>query len=366
MKTGILTFHWANNYGAVLQVYALQKIVEQMGVDVQIIDFRAHKSKSMLLQKAISQLIRIPSYMEKKERNDRFTSFRRERLKLTDNNYSTEEQLIDCLPLFDTFICGSDQIWNPSIKGFSKAYLLSFVPAEKRKISYAASFGLNHIPDAHLDTFKKYLKRLHHISVREQDGIALVKELTGKQATHVLDPVFLLNAEEWEKTAKTPTDKEEYVLLFIMEKSQVLINLATRLAKETGKKLVSINIRKNKVQEADVNISNAGPQEFLGLIKNASYVCTNSFHATAFSILFNKPFMTVPHTTRNSRMESLLNILGIASQMMSKTLDCEELQGKFHYDTNPVHERLQNEKKKSLDFLTQALSGNQGKNEPTE
>lgn len=359
MNVGILTFHWANNYGAVLQAYALRRAIEKMDKDVQVIDFSVWEnnraSKTMLILKAINRLFKLPLYLKLRERRKKILDFRREHLSLTDNTYSTEEKLSDCLSLFDAFICGSDQIWNPLINGFSKAYLLSFVPDDKRKISYAASFGLDSIPDAYSDVFEKYLKKFNYISVREKDGIKEVKKLAGKEATHVLDPVFLLSAEEWEKLATPPKEKEQYVLLYIMEENAELVKLAKSISKETGKKLISINIPRNRVKGANVNILNAGPQEFVGLIKNASYVCTNSFHGTAFSILFNKPFITVPHTSRNSRLVSLLDTMGITSQMMDKVNDAEMLQDKFKYDVDSVNEKLQNEINKSLGFLTQSL-----------
>ncbi|RGF78459.1 polysaccharide pyruvyl transferase family protein [Ruminococcus sp. OF03-6AA] len=193
---------------------------------------------------------------------------------------------------YDKFITGSDQVFNFACTDFDKTYFLQFVKNCDNKLSYAASFGMKEIPDSYVNDYKSLLSTFSELSIRENAGQQIVKKLTGKDSELSVDPVFLLTAEEWEKLAKKPKLKN-YILIYKLNTSNLIFDFARKLSKLTGRKIVALNFDVvDQMKTPDIKgVYSASVEEFLGYVKYADYVVTNSFHGTAFSVIFIKIFM---------------------------------------------------------------------------
>lgn len=369
-----ITFHNAYNYGAMLQTYALQSKIKNLRYETEVINFLSEKLEkdyevkffnfSNGVKKFISSLT---SYSIRKKRAEIFEKFLREKIKLTEKRYLTIEELRKDSESFDICITGSDQVWNPAIV-YSPAYFLDFGNKKMKRISYAASFGQEKILKEYEEKVGEHLKKFDYISVREKSGINLVKELSGKYAVQVLDPVFLLSKNEWRKLENNIVKdfglEDGYILIYSMEKNPLVMEIAEKLKKYLNKPIVvihssygimtQIEILKSK----NINIPVAGPQEFVTLFANADCIVTNSFHGTAFSIIFDKPFLSVPHSTRNTRLQSILELLKLEKRFVS--IDDRNLSGKELFNKAKLKDKntnllLQNEIKKSEEFLISTI-----------
>lgn len=367
MKVGILTFHKALNYGAVLQAFALNKKIGEMGHESTLIDYcdigMIEQYKVSIFKKNISfkrTISNIITYIPRKTRYNKFVLFSTKFLNTTSLLITDENVLRKYNFNFDAYICGSDQVWNPEIYGdtVNPIYFLDFVSNQKAiKISYAASFGRDEIETKFYPEMKKYLENIKFLSVRENDGVNIIKKISGQDSQQVVDPVFLIKPEEWSAMDASIVIKKPYILIYLMESNLDLLKIAHLLSKDLSIEVINITPSILKYYCVDKNIMTAGPSDFVSLIKNASYVITNSFHATAFSIIFNRPFLTLKHSKWNSRMQSLLNTFGISTQMITKlsTDDPVILEKMFHYDTNKINILIEREIRKSIDFLKKAL-----------
>lgn len=369
-----ITFHNAYNYGAMLQTYALQSKIKNLRYETEVINFLSEKLEkdyevkffnfSNGVKKFISSLT---SYSIRKKRAEIFEKFLREKIKLTEKRYLTIEELRKDSESFDICITGSDQVWNPAIV-YSPAYFLDFGNKKMKRISYAASFGQEKILKEYEEKVGEHLKKFDYISVREKSGINLVKELSEKYAVQVLDPVFLLSKNEWRKLENNIVKdfglEDGYILIYSMEKNPLVMEIAEKLKKYLNKPIVvihssygimtQIEILKSK----NINIPVAGPQEFVTLFANADCIVTNSFHGTAFSIIFDKPFLSVPHSTRNTRLQSILELLKLEKRFVS--IDDRNLSGKELFNKAKLKDKntnllLQNEIKKSEEFLISTI-----------
>jgi hypothetical protein len=367
MKIGIVTFHSSNNFGAVLQAIALVEFFNAKGHDARIIDYRpeyktekynpfkiSFKHKS--LKHFFYSLYSIPSkYKDEKE----FAVFRKKYMKIWEPVYLTSDQIISYPPNLDLMIAGSDQVWNPELLGaVDKVYYLGFGDAHVRRASYAPSFGRSDIDRKYWGDLSRFFKKLDFVSVRELDGKRIIEDIAGIKAEHVLDPVFLLSKEQWDSYAdQSISIGQRYVLLYARERSPLLSEVACKVAKERKMKIVNISKIMLGLGKYDKNITSIGPGEFLSLVKNASAVCTNSFHGTAFSIVYEKPFFAVPHRTRNSRIDSILNMLDLSSQIVSEKAQLSQriFSIMIEYDTKKAVCLLENERRKSIDFLEKVL-----------
>lgn len=326
-----ITCHNVYNYGATLQAYALQTYLQSLGNEVEIIDYapRYHSwscwnipenstvyklaSKNMF----IHFLYACHRWIKHKRetnliREKKFDEFDKKYLRLTTKHYINYEQLKQDPPKADIYIAGSDQIWNPvGGTGLDPAFYLNFGEAGINRISYAASFGVSILNEHQKDIIKNYLSGMDHISVRESTGLNILKSLNINSGVQVLDPVFLLDKATWLQLIGGTKKVVEgsYVLIYdFFQDDPNIQQLAFEFKSMTGFKIVSVN-NSGKLPYADVNISDASPLEFLSLINNANVVISNSFHATAFSIILNKEFYVYPviRHKNQSRMIDLLN-----------------------------------------------------------
>lgn len=323
MKIQTITCHNVYNYGASLQAYALTAYLRQLGHTVEIIDYQPFYLRRYRLWgvdnrvydrpfvRTAYNLAKLPGRlltgMEKRKKAfDRFT---RRYLPLTEKQYRTYESLCADPPQADIYLAGSDQIWNPLFfNGKDPSFYLSFAPQDRIRASYAASFAVEEIP-ADQETFvREQLGTLDFCSVREKSGVALAESL-GVDCTQVADPVFLLSAEEWEAFAVRPETAEPYLLLYHFEHNAELERQAVSIAEQNGWKILSLS----PDSACGRYIGDAGPREFLGLIRNAQMVLSDSFHATVFAMLFERPFLVFDRTLNiNVRIHDLLCAAGIS------------------------------------------------------
>ena len=328
MKIKTITCHDVYNLGASLQAYALATYLKDCDHDVQIIDYKPdylsrHYSLTAVpnprynrpILRELYLMAKLPGRLKARcsKRKQRFDAFRTDYLPLTDTRFQTADELRSHCPEADVFIAGSDQIWNPVFpNGKDCAFFLEFVPEEKRKISYAASFSVDQLDTEDQNRMKPWLSRLDGISVREISGVDLLKSM-GLDGVQVMDPVFLLPKAQWEYIAVLP-DMQDYILVYDFDGSALVRDVASTLAKRTGKKIISVF----PMEGADQVWSEMGPREFLGAIMNAGMVLSNSFHATAFSLIFQKEFYVLNREEKiNTRMRDLLAAVSLNERLIS-------------------------------------------------
>lgn len=328
MKIKTITCHDVYNPGASLQAYALASYLRGCGHEVEIIDYkpvylRHYRLAGVpdnspfdrpLLRQAY-QIAKFPGRLydrltsRRKKAFDRFTA---EFLPLSEAVYPDAASLNAAPPEAELYIAGSDQIWNPLFRnGKDPAFFLSFVPEGRRKVSYAASFAVDTLASEDAQRMKPWLEKLNAIAVRESSGVALLKQM-GLAGIQVVDPVFLLSKEQWEEIAVKP-ELRDYILIYDFDNSPKIKEIAQAISRQTGKKLVSLF----PVDWADAVWADAGPREFLGAVQNAGLVLSNSFHATAFSMIFQKEFYVVNRTEGiNARMKDLVEGLGLTDRLI--------------------------------------------------
>lgn len=382
MKTiGIVTKHKLYHYGSILQAFALQVKLKEIGYDSEIIDYLYPNEYHNSLNKLRTTCENIKSYRKKifhkilhliynkKDQNNinirkiRFDEFTKNNLNLTTVLYKNKEDLIANPPNYDVYLTGSDQVWNSYFLYEDTTYLLSFAPQGKKKIAYAASFGQNKFDPDYAALYEKYLKQYDAISVRENSGISLVKELTGFNARLVLDPTLLLNKEDWIFYQSERLIDEPYILCYFLDYSfnpyPYLYDLSNSLHKETGFKLIQID--KNRyitpLNFPSKSICNAGPKEFISLIQNASLIITTSFHGTAFAINFNIPLFSIISNTPSSsdcRQKELLNSLDLERQLLVLNSSIPKFKQSL-YSISDVNKKLDVLRNDSLNFLLNSL-----------
>jgi hypothetical protein len=367
MKVGVITFHIAHNYGAVLQAYALSNKLNKLGYDTEIIDYRP---KFLTRLYSINPIDKLPDakslmslllmYPIRYKKYKKFQRFINNKIPLSDDKFRTSKKLAILSSKYDAFITGSDQVWNPEINGVMGEYFLDFVKdASSIKISYAASFGSSAIKDEYVEEITRYLKKLDAISVREEDGVKIVNKLIGSKPVLVLDPVFLLSIDEWKEQIIIPKVNEKYVLVYMMEYNAKVIDIALEIAKEKKLKILNISSSLKVPDGFACNIRDIGPNEFLGYFYAAEYVITNSFHGTAFSIIFEKDFIAVPHTKLNSRIDNILKLTKLKKQqvdLLDVNISYECLARKIDYSKAKLI--LNKEIESSIAYLQSVLTNN--------
>lgn len=364
-KVGIITFHNAHNYGAVLQAYALQEKIKELGYEPCIINYRNRKilKPYKLIKYSKKNPIKcikmiydsLKNYKINKVRYDKFNTFINTNFNMT-NAYKTLNKLKKDYPQLDCYITGSDQVWNPGIVGnLSDAYTLNFGNDKINRISYAASIGKSTIEDKYKDDYKSKLSKINYISVREEDAKIELEKILHKDIKVVLDPTLLLSTDEW-KSKLTNIDKQtsKYILAYMVQANDEYKKIVNYLSKKTGLKVIHFD--KKKIYDNELKSAyTAEPFEFIDLIKNAEYVVATSFHATVFSIIFSKKFFVVPHLKTGSRITNLLEKLGIEGRIYHKLEEFENVDYDFETNYIQVKEKLKEEKEKSIKFLKEAI-----------
>ena len=326
MKIKTLTTYDVYNYGASLQAYALQTYLTDIGNDVEIINYqpeyltRKYNYKWVNPESRMSKYVvtrcayRVMKYLQRQttlRRKYKFDEFNHKMLKETKRKYHTYEELCQDPPEADLYIVGSDQIWNVFYEsGRDPAFYFDFVK-RGAKASYAASFSYLDIDNENLERIKNSLSTFKAVSVREYQGLDILNKI-GIKGIWVLDPVFLLSVDKWKELISDFHKTEPYLLVYDFEGNKKLKAFAKEYAKRQGLKIYSINDTYPRLY-ADKNFNSAGPREFLSLIYNCDAFVSNSFHGTAFSIIFHKPFFVFNRHRHkvNSRMQSLMKLFGL-------------------------------------------------------
>lgn len=363
MKINTITLHGAHNFGAMLQAFALKDYLSHQGHDVSVTDFLhpavTFKNRHVKWSKTPKTLVRsalaLPSLGTWKRRFQKFESFKTENMNLT-QRYQSVSELQKDPPRADAYICGSDQIWNPE-RAFHPAYMLDFGDSSVRRISYAASLGVDHASEERLKELGGYLDRFDAISVREESGAKLVSRV-GKKAEVVVDPSLLLDRAQWGKIAVPYTGTGKYILTYCLEESDEFNAVLKKVSDETGLPVVRVGgAVKNRITPVNHFIRDAGPYEFLGLLLNAEYIFTNSFHGTAFALNLGKPLVGIRHSCRNARMTTLLDLLGWPDSQVGQENPVNEILEIANSRAQAVDEScLENGKKASINFLARSLS----------
>lgn len=315
MRIGIITMHKVLNCGSALQAYALQRKLCEMGYESEIIDYKyndksGRKSlKARIIAFARDVLFGFPERRMKRK----FKAFYRHNLSLT-KSYD-RESIVKDPPLFDLYIAGSDQVWNPRFIGDDVNFLLAFAPDGARRISYASSIAAVSLDEGLKESYARQLSRFSAISVRERSGVEIIKDLTGKDARVCCDPALLLGMEDWDALAARSKYRinEKYILVYALsymfDPFPQIYGIVDKVQKTLGLKVIFLQGRAKDVFRASSKlIKSAGPEDFVFLFKHAEFVITTSFHGAAFALIYEKPLIGVvdSHSTSDSRIRSLL------------------------------------------------------------
>lgn len=368
-KASILSFQFADNYGAVLQIYAMSKILENKGFSVEVIDFNPEKlakpykagldlsmfKESENIKSSIRTiLIKLFTLRRNLRRNKNFEDFRNNYLNLTDDRFYTSQDLdkAESLKLYDVYIVGSDQVWNPAFfEAANDAYFLNFANESSLKIAYAASIA-EEISEESFDIFEKNLKNFNAISVRESSAKDEIQPITDKDIMVTLDPTLLMKQDFWKTIIPAAPLPKPFILVYDLVKDERIIKVANSIAKELNCKIISYSYHKG-YENWHSTFAGCHPTEFLRLYRDAEFVVTSSFHGTAFSLLFEKKFYTIPHPTRGSRMIDLLNTVGLSDRIIS-SLD-NEVDSNSQIDYAEANKKLSEMRNDSMCFIDNAI-----------
>ncbi len=351
-KVGIMTFHGADNYGAVLQAYALHEWLKKNGYTPEFIDYRSRAYEKYDLfrsnrykKRPVFAVEDLLNYTKNKARKNNFQAFRKEHLTISETVFTKEADLDAVSDKYDWYICGSDQIWNPTInRGLDTAFLLNFVKNNQKKIAYAPSLGVDHLGNRDLIAIEEAIRSFHAVSVREEQGVDILQPYCNKKINCVCDPVFLLDESDYTSICK-PAEGGKYVFLYIVgsaRQNRHIISYAQKLA-ENKKMHVIYIIDGNKTlfHIKGENAFGCKVEKFLSLIKNAELVISNSFHATAFSVILKKQFVTFSKQGTSSRMYNLLKEFKLLNRVFSNDLTIEE-EIDFQYSNSIIEEMRKN------------------------
>lgn len=366
IRVATLSFQHAYNYGAVFQVAALQHVITQLGCDCDIIDYRCpaidrqYDFKPLRLNKSFFNDLRVnlvlaPFIRGKKKNFQHWMSSYKKTDVIRDN-----EQLKTLNKKYDYFVVGSDQVWNLKCQGRDGAFFLNFVFDDCKKIAYAASFGTYDVASEDASFYATHIKKFKRISVRENSGIELVRHLAGIDSVACMDPVLLVGRSFWENRMDGKFKaKEKYIFAYHLGHGSGVAKFAKKLKKETGLKVYFVTGHiGNMVMYSifDKNLSTVSPEMFLSLISGAEYVVTNSFHATALSVIFRKQFYTFSRggekKSYNTRIYNLLSDYNLEWRIVSEYSQIRLITEK---DYEYVEKQMNSERQKSILFLRNSL-----------
>lgn len=367
MNIDIITLHRAENYGSVLQTFALQKKIEELGHVARVLDYHperyTNKGKLRRLKKQskklnnpllllIAKVLIYPSYWKK---NNVFSAFVTKYLKLSPFSFATNDEAKTKLDGWaDCYCTGSDQVWNSHWNEcVEKALYLDFIPKTKPAISYAASIGLSQLPNNEIEETRNLLKKYLRISVRENSGVDIIKQLGFEDVEQCLDPTLLLSKEEWTNYVEDCDSGKEYVLTYNLHHDPEIDKFARALGKKYHIPVKNISYNWHDIVRKGRLCWCPSVERFLGLIKNAKFIIADSFHATVFSIIFEKQFISITPEIASSRISSILQILGIEDRNLAKYTKIEVMEKPIDYIS--VKRNLTTEIEKSMHFLKNVL-----------
>ena len=371
-SVGMITFHESNSLGANLQAFALQTMIEREGFEVEIINFdrkgskqeiavaRSIKYQFIILASKIHTLLRKNDLFLKEKK---IKLFKDSLLHISTKRYHSFNELKDDPPLYNFYVTGSDQVWNPYTGNIS-AYLLAFISDDTKKIAYAPSIGAKIIEHEYAHVFIENVKNFKAISCREEAGANAISQVIERDVSTVLDPTLLLTPDDWDLYAnEIQLPKEPYLLCYFLGSLKSSRKKATHIANQLNLKIIAIEGSPADLLWKVKKQTNVGPREFLFLVKNASYICTDSFHGTVFSINFGKPFLCFHRRGYDnpksyaSRLDNILNLLYLNDCLVTEKLDVDkiDINAAKRKNTN-TQKRLDELRERSLKFLHEALT----------
>ncbi len=343
-----ITYDHTTNYGSTFQAYALQEAVEQIrlsdGTECSYWLIPIRKCKDWPVQKSWKHLLVAPFLAFNRSL---FYKFEQKYIHFADiHRISDLGKLNDSM---DAFVCGSDVIWNPDFNLGVDSFYLDF--ATRYKFSYAASFGKSDISAETQKKIVQFLPSFDSLSVRERSGINTLQNSINKPAQVVCDPVFLVDTAKWKSIISKEHPGKKYIFVYITHLSKAVENILEQIQRATGFSIVHAACGpKQALRQGMIKVQT--PQEWLGLLYHAEYVVTNSFHATAFSVLFHKKFFTIVNGDKakgvNVRMNDLLTALGLEDRIFSDIPDNPDLS---EPDYTAVDQKVDQMRRESLDFL---------------
>jgi hypothetical protein len=355
MKIGILTFHNANNYGALLQAYALQETLKNFGYSIEIINiphvFLESRSKLIRIQneslsRFFKSLLSTIFFLPKRICNNfLYSNFRKKYLCLS-KKYQNKSKMP-----YDIYIVGSDQIWNLRMTNFNSDFFLCF--CNRKKIAYAASIGVDFLTKDEESFFKKNIGNIDRISVRETVSKELLSKFTNNKIWHVLDPTMLVYSSIWDKFIISKKNKN-YLLVYSVGPINNLFSIVDAIKNKYKIDVYLIAPLKKKGYKT---INFVSPVKFISLIYSSSMVITNSFHGTIFSIIFKKKFITIPHSDTGSRVTDLLKNLCLEDRIVKNENEAiKKISSPIDYEKTKTI--IQEKKDESLKFLFDSIKGN--------
>lgn len=368
MKIAVITLHHVRNYGSMLQTYATQKALTDMGHTVEIVDFipqgltlktgiRTIASRSNPLIRFVRKASAAAVFAVQQLSMIRFL---KKNTTLTKQIYHTYTELKNNPPVADVYISGSDQIWNTQNANLPEdilAYYLQFSPENAKRIAYASSIGKDSFSEEEQANVKGWLSSFCAIGVRESHGVELLKSIGVETATHVVDPTLLLDASQWMAfcNKKTAAPKKPYIFVYNLNRNPEIKRYAKRLAEKENLEIVNFASTLDFIRGAHNRLYNTA-HDFLYYLYHAKYVVTDSFHGTAFSINFSKQFVTFTAPKFNSRIHSVLTLFGLQDRLLiTADADTDCTVAYTPIDHNEVSQKLTKEREKSKAFLFESL-----------
>lgn len=366
MKVGLLTVHCSKNPGASLQAHALAKKIMELGGNVEVINYcpiyfldpmDPMKRKRWSIKEKIKAAI-IGRAQQRRYRL--FLDFNWKYLPRTTARYNTPEDLKAAKMDYDIYICGSDQIWNPENVNHDTSFFFDFVPEGKgARVSYAASIGQDNLSVEDREWIRKGISHFDAISIREQAGVMLARELLNSdKIIQSIDPTLLYPGNYWRSMARKPAQNlpNRFILYYPIQNMAFSFDVIGWIKKETGLPCIALDGGVKKNPYANVQIRSYGPCEFLWLIDHADYIITNSFHGTVLSLLLKKRVIAYRHSTRNSRLESVLRLLNLNEIQISDLEDLKKIDWKLICEKeNMIDELLKEERKIAEEYLRSVL-----------
>lgn len=367
-ETATLTW-FSGNYGSIMQAFALQRTVMELGYGNHIINYVPNKwEKLAFFCKSSARFVTLKAKIENRKieskflnreeidfKNKKFEEFYKKSLALTEM-IPTQKQMQSLNGQYCIFLCGSDQIWNPNY--FKKCNFLDFVSDSNQKIAYAPSVGTTQLAENEKSQMKPYLNRFDKISVREESSKSLIESVVDKPVQVVCDPVFLLPREKWIEDMQLKAPEEKYILCYFLgdnpeyqktvEKLRDILNIKVKVI-PTNTFGYTLGFETQKT---------VGPKDWLSLLYGAEFVLTDSFHATAFSIIFNKNFYVLKRfsdtspKSQNSRIYHLLNMTGLEDRIWQNTTNVSYIENDIW---KTVDEKMRTERETSTLWLKNAL-----------
>ena len=382
MRIGTITVQNGNNYGASLQAFALVKYLRKNGWDAYLIDYRNKKIEDRLAEQSFITSWRGKNQIKKniriilsnaiwktdryvKEKNKAFSEFHKSIFDQSGGTLYDVLELKTLNSLYDAFICGSDQIWNKDITGLDDAFFLSFANPDKKRIAYAPSLGKESgaIVEEDYDIYRHKLRNIDFLSIREPNNKKFIETVTHRECCVVLDPVLLLDKQEWEEEIQNVSliIQKRYALYYPVINQPELEKYAIQKAREKGLKLINPRLvpsyAKMKGYTA-ISSKPVGPIEFVKLIKESECIFTNSFHATVFSSIFNKELYVIKlkgkNKNRNNRIIEYLKMIGIRQSL----IDTSDLIHIKDFESTMQWENVTERKKESVEYLKKSLDYN--------